>query len=360
MTWIKRSAEGTFKRLTASGNELDWMPLTNDGNVKLFYHLSTTDSDRTNLFNLYRDAVLRFVSEWEIDIDDEMIPFFLALEPDRFEDFDTPDLQQKYSLTHEYFFDRAFFIQALDMAGRPLGLRPEVFARRMLNAVDGMWLMFRFSSGGAGQPIESIEQTRMNVSLIRIRPFAHLSPLEVRTPLFIYESRSDFPDQPLMRVHGHLYPAGGRINFLGQRDRHQEPTPAPIAFSWPLSDEGLSGRSSHMTKNYGVAYGMNSSLQRIAFYFFACFIPASNAESKAAYDERVKVYKRLVGVYPTATLDTELRTALGRAQQHYLSELPDKRENPLAGSELPLAIPTRDDLNELFKDSREHIVFKRR
>lgn len=360
MTWIKKSVDDTYA--TVGGADLDWIPMTASGEVKQFFHLSTTDTDRVKLFNLYRDAVLKYVAEWGVHIDDDIVPLFLALEPGLSADFDTPELRRRYGLSHDIYFDRTFITETFEIAGALRRMRADAFARAFLGKVDGMWLMYRFSSKGFGDtvPIERLEQTRTNVSLVRIRPFAHLSPFETTTPVFIYESTSDIPQEPTMRVHGHLYPAGGRVNFLGQRVRSEESQLGPVAFSWPLPPEGIAPNAQRMTRCSGVAYGMNSTAERVAFYFLALFVPNAGDEATVVYDEKVKVYKELVGVYSTTSLDSELQRELATARKRYESDLSDPRKNPLAGLELPVPVPTQDELNELFKRSREDIVFKRR
>ncbi|MEM9027953.1 MAG: hypothetical protein AAGC70_06260 [Pseudomonadota bacterium] len=279
-----------------------------------------------------------------------MQPFLRALEPTIGPYLDTLDLQRRYGIGEEFFFDRAFVANTLRSRGALIGLPPVQVAQRILAGIAGVWIVYRISTpeGEDEQNAEPLtfDKCRINVSLLRIRPFEFLSDIDHLAPRFIYEFTTG---DGMQRAEGYLFPVGGKINFLGRLTRGD--VGALVSFNWPEDDGWATGQGTPAGEKRGLAFSANARTQRVAFYFLAQFVPGSVVPDETNFDIFVSVLKTAVGQYDIASLQSSIRGSINMACQSIAS-------GQCLG--LEVQVPSDDRLEELFSISQRDLVFRQR
>lgn len=357
-TWIRRGVDATYTQFTqgqgVEQQDLDWIPLTTQTRgsssggyvVSNLLHQATNEQDSRNLFNIYRDAIVNYVVENNVDIDEDMLPLWKALEPDDSDILDTEELKQKYGMQQDHFIDRDFVANSFKSRAVALGLRPEVVIRRYLEATSGVWFIYRISTPRLDALPSNFDECKINVSMLRVRPFDFLFQLDRSTPRFIHEFNSDSDGAKLMKVEGHTFPMSQKFNFIG---RSRVGNSSVVAFSWPEPEGWETDDHAPLARTFGLSMGTNSARAQIAYYSIADYIPGSRMADSAAFDAAVESLKGAIGqVDSCEDLACHVAAAIEKASQHsgVSAELSDYQT------------PTKDEIHDLFDRSRQHIVFR--
>jgi len=354
--WIRRKAEETYLELEEEGKTLDWIPVKSPSQdaytIPNFLHASTNDTDLRSLFNLYRDATLKFIVEHNANIDSDMLPFLRALEPAQGHYFNTKKLQDKYGLGREYFFDRTFIENTLNARANLVGggIRAKDLVERMLESCAGVWLVYRISTPPADIEKPTFETCEINVSLLRIRPFRFLPETDKLLPRFIYEFRiGDIHKRH--RAEGYIYPMSRKLNFLGRLVAEEDNS--VVSFNWPEDDGWAQGEAhQNISEKQGLAYSTNALGDRIAFYFLAHRIDIAVNGQSDRYNAIVSVLQHTIAKYPAADLQSSMDAAIVEGKNN------SKLAQAFDDLGIHVDIPDAAQLEKLFVSSRQHVVFR--
>jgi hypothetical protein len=197
----------------------------------------------------------------------------------------------------DFHFDPAFFRSTFALDNHDA---KEVM-QRVVDEHVGFWLLYRISTmepkKDAGSP--SVKPY-VNVSLLRITPFEHLTEGE-HCPKFIYEFRTEKRGRS-DRAEGYLYRTGGHINAIGRRTSSDNR--AVVTFSWRTPEVVLSEPVQHLDEIRSLGYATDSEGGRIGFLFIAKHIPGTENISQESYAKVLTAYQSLIGRYEMPALDT--------------------------------------------------------
>jgi len=213
--------------------------------------------------------------------------------------------------------------------------------RRVVDEHVGFWLLYRISTMEPKKDTSSqAARPYVNVSLLRITPFEHLTDDEP-CPKFIYEFRTEKRGRS-DRAEGYLYRTGGHINAIGRRTSSDNR--AVVTFSWRTPEVVLSEPVQHLDEIRSLGYATDSEGSRIGFLFIAKHIPETENIAQEHYAQALKAYQSLIGRYDMPAL---MKT---------MTEFP--RDERIAGlSAVPPHI-SEEEYDQLLKQSIEDAVLK--
>jgi hypothetical protein len=199
----------------------------------------------------------------------------------------------------DFYFDEFFIRSSFTLDTH----NPDVVMQRVVDEQAGFWLLYRISTL---QPDDQTGRHFVNVSLLRITPFAHLKNEGANCPKFIYEFRSESgpnrgrPD----RAEGYLYRTGGHINAIGRR--LSSDNRAVVTFSWRTPEVVLNENEPvhHHEEIRSLGYGTDSEGTRIGFLFIAKFVPGTHDIAEEHYAKVRSAYQSLISRYAPSELAT--------------------------------------------------------